>query len=51
MEDTFKTTLSELDFYLVYLENLLLESVKGSLGLTQISRVRISKGKRLEIRI
>lgn len=49
MEATFTRTFLELDFYLMYLENLLLESVKRFLGLTQVSRVRISKERRLEI--
>lgn len=40
METTFETT-SELDFDLTYLENLLPESVKRFLGLTQVSRVRM----------
>ena len=40
METTFETT-SELDSDLTYLENLLPESVKRFLGLTQVSRVRM----------
>lgn len=44
MEATLKTTYSELEFYLMYLENLLPKSVKRFLWLAQVSRLRISKG-------